>query len=99
MKYGERLFHKYFGCVNTFCYRMDPVPRTGKPKWTFGKWYKRPQTTQERRAFYAYPEYVRGRRHACNLPETWNDAERADIRTRKSWKSKKIKYQWMKKRG
>ena len=104
MKYGDWVYSRdYWWNVRRFgwrCYRfrIDPVPKTGLNYYgNFAHWYKRPKTTQERRLYYAYPEYVRGRRHACNLPNAWDDWQRADGRDKYSWKkSFKCKKQWMK---
>lgn len=46
--------------------------------------------------WYEDKNYVRKKRSPSYMPDPWNDEERADIRSRKSWKSKKIKKQWMK---
>lgn len=46
-------------------------------------WYRKIRTTQERRAAYAYPELVRARRNATNLPNAWDDI---NVKRLKSWK-------------
>jgi len=103
MKYGEKLYyHDYWWLKikrypqKSFRFRIDPVPCIGNYKGWFGQYYKRPKTTQERKLFYAYPDYVRGKRSSCNLPNAWDDYLRGDVKTRKSWKNRKIKKQYMK---
>lgn len=85
----------------TYRFRLDPVPKTGHNYYgNFKHWYKRPKTTQERRLYYAYPEYVRGRRSDHMLPNAWDDYHRADGRDKYSWKKNfKCKKQWMKHKG
>lgn len=84
---------------HTYRFRCDPVPFVWGPYRGFYCWYKRPKTTQERRMSYFYGEYVRPKRRNHNLPNAWDDWRRSDIRTRRSWKNKKIRKQWMKKNG
>lgn len=101
-KYGDVLYVHTWGrrwnpsTYHPFCYRQDPVPGIYKYTRNFGNWYKTPRVGQEKRLSYAYPEYVRGKRRKPNLPDPWDDYQRSDIRTRKSWKNKKIRKQWMK---
>jgi hypothetical protein len=96
----DRNYERYKGWwflrKHNYVFRQTPVPRTGKRKGYFKYYYKRPKTTQEKRWSYADKEFVRGKRRAPNLPDSWDDFIRGDIKTRKSWKSKKIKKQWMK---
>lgn len=92
-------FYVFFRKVNkkkSFCYRIDPVPYVRKIKHTFSDYYKNPKHVQERRWYYDSPEYVRGKRSPKNLPNPWDDYARSDLRTRKSWKNKKVRKQWMK---
>lgn len=98
---GDRLYCRFWTANGirgkTFRYRMDPVPHIYPSfRGWFHCWYKRPKTTQERRWSFAYGKYVRGKRKACNLPNAWDDYQRSDTNTRRSWKNKKIKRQWMK---
>jgi hypothetical protein len=79
-----------------YVYRQTPVPHTGRRRWYFRSYYKHPKTTQEKRQGYEYKEFIRGKRHPANLPDVWEDHPRGDVRSRKSWKNKKIKRQWMK---
>lgn len=83
---------------HTFRFRIDPVPFfwPGSGSYRFRNWYKFPKVMQEKRASFAYPELVRGKRKAHALPDPWDDWKRGDVRTRRSWKNKKIKKQWMK---
>jgi hypothetical protein len=105
MEYGEKLVAKRIWGFrgigypkHCFRFRIDPVPFIFNFKGNFKNWYKRPKSTQERRLSFAYEGYVRGKRKSCNLPNAWDDYQRSDNRTRKSWKNKKIRKQWMKKR-
>ena len=79
-------------------YRVDPIPYTGKGRigYKFKNWNKRPKTTQERRLSFEYKYLVRGKRRAHILPTSWDDYQRGDVKTRISWKNKRIKKQWIK---
>jgi hypothetical protein len=58
------------------------------------RYYRCPRTTQERRFNHRDLEYVRGRRHPCNLPNTYDDI-RACVQ--KTWKlSRKTQYRQLK---
>ena len=81
---------------HTYRFRIDPVPFVFCYRGNFKNWYKRPKSTQERRKSFAYEGFVRGKRKSCNLPNAWDDYQRSDVRTRKCWKNKKIRKQWMK---
>lgn len=99
MKYGEKLFARvwhtrFSGKYYYFRYRVDPVP-ISKRDYRFRHWYKFPKTTQEKRLWFA-SEYGRLKRSWNNIPDAWEDYQRSDVRTRKSWKNRKIKKQWMK---
>lgn len=106
MKHGDKITTRVSWCRKglgmkslTYRFRCEPVPFTGLGfgrSW-FYAWHKKPRTTQERRMSFAHKGYVRGRRTGCNLPNTWDDMQRSDCRTRKSWKKRrKIRKQWMK---
>jgi len=99
IEYGEKLVVRRGwlrnGELHCYCFRKDPVPFIFRLK--FGGWYKHPKTTQEKRLALVYPRYVRSKRNNRNLPSTWDDSKRGDVRTRKSWKNKKVKKQWSKK--
>lgn len=106
MKYGEKLIARRRWSFlyptlqkHGFRYRIDPVPFIKSYKGNFKNWYKIPKTTQERRWSFAYGKYVRVKRNARNLPNAWDDYSRSDCDTRRSWKNKKIKKQWMKNAG
>ena len=80
-------------------FRYDPVPWTGNRsrRCSFGCHYKTPKTTQEKRqSFSCNRKYLRGRRTAVNLPNSWDDWPRSDRKVKKSWKKLKIKKQYMK---
>lgn len=100
MQYGELLVaRQYYGLYRNkhqYRFRIDPVPFIYHYARWFSAWYKRPRTTQERKMSLAHKEYVRGKRSAVNLPNTWDDCPRSDRDTRRSWKNKKIKKQWLK---
>ncbi len=76
-------------------YRFDPVPYIHKKKYHRGCVYRHPRTTQEKRWNIAHKDYVRGKRHASNLPDVWDDFCRSDLKTNKSWKKTKKRRQWM----
>lgn len=78
-----------------FVFRATPVPDTGKSRWRFKNYYKRPKTTQERRWGCAHGYYVRGKRRSHMLPNVYDDKVRSDIDNSKCWKSQKKKKQWM----
>lgn len=105
MKYGDVLYLRTWGrrwCYPSvyypFCYRKDPVPGIFKKRYHFKDWYKAPKTTQEKRKSFEYPDFVRGKRKAHQLPNAYDDWQRSDVRYRKAWKNKKIRKQWMKNR-
>ena len=75
---------------NYLGFRNGPVPFTGK-RGSY-KWLRNIKTTQERRLNYAYPEYTRGERR--NLPSSWEDIGRSDMRNKYSWKKQKKRKQW-----
>jgi hypothetical protein len=59
-------------------------------------YYRAPKTTQERRMSYAHGEFVRAKRRASNLPNTYDDI---NIDYQKSWKKKRAKQYRIGKRG
>lgn len=77
---------------NIVKYRHDPVPHTSCFRPSRGC-LRHMRTTQERRWSFAYPEFVRGKRTAPNIPNAWDD----DFRPwPKSWKDcTKKRKQWM----
>lgn len=90
--YHDRFwYNKWHPYNHSRDYRYAPVPKTGKKRWTFGRWYKRPKTTQELRWNEAYEDFTRGKRR--NLPVAWDDYERSDVRNRRNWKQNR-KTQW-----
>lgn len=86
---------KYKEWYDHVIFRHTPVPGTGKNKWRFRNYYKKPKTAQEKRWSYAHKKYVRGKRRSHMLPSVWDDRVRGDIRNRKSWKNRKKYKQWM----
>jgi hypothetical protein len=76
-------------------WRCDPVPGTRcRSGARYGiRWYRYPRTTQELRQYYAYPEFVRGRRRPRYLPHAWDDIYREICWNHKSWKLYR-KTQW-----
>jgi hypothetical protein len=84
----------YFYNVSSVAYeyRYDPVPfircRRGS---TYGaRYYKKPRTIQERRAYFhdeisEFGVPVRLTRSARNLPDPWDDRKRGDLHI-KNWK-------------
>jgi len=93
-RYWKKVKHSWFGVEYTHhVYRQNPVPYTGKSRYHFACYYRKPQTTQEQRWNEAHQEYVRSRRHPHNLPNAWDDWPRGDIRNRKNWKQNR-KTQW-----
>lgn len=102
LKYGDVLITKGIWIrqskLNGIAYRfrIDPVPNIHKFTGSFRSFYKNPAVMQEQKLFFEHKKYVRGKRTIKNLPDSWDDRQRGDIKTRHSWKSKKIKKQWMK---
>jgi len=77
-------------------YRQDPIPGTGNKK-RYGRYFRRPRTTQEKRAYFDHIRQgarVRGRRHPCNLPDVYDDRYISNLSTG-SWKRTKKRKQWM----
>ena len=90
---GPPYWHRYK--TNSFEYRKDPVPFTGKTRWSF-KNHKMPRTTQERRQSLEFPEFVRTKRNYVHLPNAWDDVFRGR-HPNKNWKwNTKLRKQWMK---
>lgn len=101
MNYGEKLFarvwhSRFSGHFIFYRFRIDPIPVNGRRRGSFYCWYKRPKHIQEMRQWFASEGYGRFKRSPMNLPDPWDDYLRSDGRTRKSWKNKRIKKQWMK---
>lgn len=73
----------------------NPYQEKGK-YYVTTKWrhYRKPHTIAERRASFDHPEFVRAKRNATNLPDSWDDIP---IFHNKSWKdTHKCRKQWMK---
>lgn len=96
-------FHRSYQSRKNFVFRDGPVPRTGKKTW--GRWWRHPKTTAERReaAYVRYDEELkeydirpRAKRNFCNLPNLWDDFRRTNVNS-KSWKNQKRKHQWKEK--
>lgn len=77
-------------------YRVDPVPYTGKSRWHFSNYYRNPNTKQERTInnnhihdedIIDYNIKIRTKRCGYNLPSSWDDVCRSDIRNKNGWKS------------
>jgi len=99
--YGEelisRVWHTRFsGNFIFFRFRIDPVPAMGYKRGNFGCWYKKPKSINEKRQWFASEGYGRWKRSPFKLPNPNDDYQRGDVRTRKSWKSRKVKRQYMK---
>lgn len=76
-------------------FRYDPVPGIHCHHGRFVSWYKAPRTMNEKRVYAEYgTEYVRGKRRANNLPDSWDDYPRSDCKIKHSWKKLKRKKQW-----
>lgn len=89
-KYKESLKNPWFLEKQRCKYRFDPIPNCRKSKCNyFGIWYKKPRTTQEMRWNLAHKEFVRGKRKKPNLPNSWDDKLRGDVRERKNWKKRR----------
>lgn len=89
--YGSYRYKKY----GNYEFRRGPVPGIHKSTRHRGSYYRRIRTTQERRIAIDKDvlPYIRGKRTFRNLPNTWDEIPR---NVDHSWKSKKIKKQWMK---
>lgn len=82
-----------------FEFRKDPVPRTGRKRWSFNGFYKNPKTYQELKenaldedTIY-YGIKARPKRNKNYIPTAWDDIPRSDIKTRRNWKHWR-KTQW-----
>ena len=80
-------------------YRYDPVPGI-RGRWRCGSWYKRPGTLQEMREAVALEHdedareyHIKPRRSRPNIPNSYWDMQRGDVRNRRNWKSVR-KTQW-----
>jgi hypothetical protein len=104
MEYGQVLYKnsyslRYKGFYDVpFRYRVDPVPDVHKSKrGYFGDYYKNFRVyKRERSLYYDHKEFVRVKRSPHCLPDPWDDIQRGDIGTRKSWKNKKVRKQYLK---
>jgi hypothetical protein len=101
MNYGEKLFARvwhtrFSGKFIFYRFRFDPVPAMGYKRGNFYCWCKRPKSTNEKRQWFASEGYGRLKRSPFNLPDPWDDYQRGDVRTRKSWKNRKVKKQYIK---
>lgn len=76
-------------------FRKEPVPNIRSKAKKKVRCYRHPRTTNEKRFASApeYKEYIRPKRNHKNLVDAWDDIPRHFDR---SWKSQKIKRQWMK---
>jgi len=81
----------YYG--ESFRYRYDPVPGTGKGKNSVHPYVRCMRTTQERKIGFAHYKYVRGKRRPNSLPNAWDDIWHA--RRTRGWKRTKKRRQWM----
>ena len=72
----------------------------GRGRWKFGNWYRRPRTKNEMARnsvdlldddIYEYRVKIRPSRVGYNLPNSYDDVQRSDIRTRKNWKKSRKK--------
>ncbi len=89
---------RYFGRhVGDPVFRYDPIPHTGRNRWSFGHYYRSQiKTTNERRQSFACdPKYIRKKRNYVSLPNVWDDYPRSDRGHDKSWKKTKKKKQWL----
>ena len=77
-------------------YRYDPIPNTGGYKGykRNTRWCRHVNTQQERKWYFAYPEFVRTKRNFKKLPSRWDDLKNSKMSTR-SWKRTKKEKQWM----
>ncbi len=80
-------------------FRCDPVPfiRCRRGSKYSARYYKHPRTVQERRAYFhdeisEYNVPVRLSRSARNLPDPWDDRQRADIGIRNWKRHRKTQY-------
>lgn len=77
-------------------FRIDPVPFTGY-YYRFGRYYRYPRTTQEKREYTNAEEFevhVRGRRRPRMLPNAWDEFPIGRY-SKRSWKRRKKRKQWM----
>jgi len=105
MKYGEEFYtdqsgysyYRYGLCRHLVkcLFRAGPIPGNDGRRWR-AKYscLRHMKTTQERRWSQADKQYTRASRNKANLPNHWDDRDRADIGD-KSWKRRKKKKQWM----
>lgn len=84
-------------------FRQGPVPRTGKRRWRFASFYRRPKTRQEIKesdSYFLDEDMIyyniksRAKRSSHSLPSSWDDVVRSDYGL-KNWKNYR-KTQWKK---
>ena len=92
-------FRGYWSRKQNYRFRYDPVPGI-RGRWSCGSWYKRPKTRQEMRAAVALERdedareyHIKARRSRPNIPNSYWDMQRGDVRNRRNWKSTR-KNQW-----
>lgn len=98
-KYGEKLYR--FGWWPHqrklgFRFRIDPVPYIGGRHSYYGGYKSPKMRKRERSLYYEHSKLVKMRKSLCAMPDPWDDVQRGDVGSRKGWKDKKIKRQWMK---
>lgn len=93
MGYMSNLFRQVNCNIQNAEFRKDPVPWTGKSKHR--GFMRRFHHVGALKEATRYPEYQRGKRSFRNLPDPWDDICRSDYRD-KSWKRKKIRFQYEK---
>ena len=92
--YKKKDSYRWICFGKLFRYRFDPVPYTGKGRNSVHPCVRCMKTTQERRMWFKYKKYVRGKRSCNSLPNAWDDIWHA--RREKGWKRTKKKHQWEK---
>jgi hypothetical protein len=85
----------YYDNFLPYQFRIDPVPGIHNISGSY-RYFKHPRHMNEERAWYASEGFGRGKRSPRNLPDDWDDFQRGDVGSGKSWKNRKIKHQWMK---
>jgi hypothetical protein len=100
-EYGEELCKKCYWPRPMrkigYRFRMDPVPFIGRGHGGFYAWYKSPKMRKRELSLYEeHRKFVRARRKPKYMPDPWDDCPRGDVDSRRSWKNRKIRKQWMK---
>ena len=80
--------NNYLEKRNNYSYRKSPVPFTGKGRWFFGNYYRtfpkpEPEDKESIKEATDSCEHIKIKKH--NIPDTWDDIPRTDVRDR-SWK-------------